>query len=459
LAPEPKTLMANWGGAPATGEGISREGALPMLPQAQSSRAIPGWPVYVLIFLLPLEVYAIDLSTGPHLYPAFAFMALQSPFFLLHLLEGRIRIPKVPVTRLFCFYLLVALSTVAGTEDPRASWVGWGAAFFTVLAYLYTSAYLDSREKIERALSTFILIGVIVALMGLVEFFGFILFLQEIHPPFAFREQQGGYGFAGGLMRMHGFFTSSNRVGSYLLIPFGFSLYRFNVSKRARLLYLILALFLALTIILSLARNSYLAVLLFFLCLFFFKRKPYPLRSAALTSLGILLLGVLAYINPVTGIPLLDSANPFTRNTEIENPSGNLDLLMTHSRVSWRAGLQNLGLGRGIQNYDDWAFDTGEVSEWSSHSNWLQFLGETGVIGFSLQLAAVLSLIGLTLRHLGRSGGRDPLAVYLVSIYIGMVFAGIVRTYYYADYVWVLIGIMVSHLQLGVKSCADSSGQ
>ncbi len=417
-----------------------------------------AWPAYLLIVLLPFDVYAVDVLENVKLTPAFAFIIVFVPVFVLHLLFGGVRFLKTPVTGLFLFYLFVALLTVPITDDPGAAFVGWGAAGLLLVIFLYTTAYLDTPEKLERAITCFIVVGMVVAIMGLVEFFGYVVFGKQISPPLALRGQQFSYGFGGGLMRMHGFFSTSNKVGSYLMIPFGLAVYRLSKAVGNRYLYGACTLVLGATVVLTLARNAHLALIAFFTLWFLFRQKKDPAGSAVVTSMVMLVVMLILVLNPSTGVRFIDRMNPFGHNPGVADASLDLELLRGHLKTATVAGFQNLGLGRGIQNYDDWAYDTGEVIQWGAHSNFLHFLGETGILGFTTQAMLVIYLVSLSIRRWVRSGCTDGLALYLTCIYVGLVLAGVVRTYYFTEYTFVIIGMIIRNAQLHSKIFSSING-
>ncbi len=416
----------------------------------RSTRRGSAWPAYLLIILIPLEAYSASLFGDVQLTPAFAFMMAFLPMFLLHLAFGQVRLLNSPVTGLFFLYSFISLATVAMTDDPRASFVAWGAGGLMILAYLYISAYVDTSAKLETAITCFIVIGVVAAIMGLVQFFGYVLFLKYILPPFVPEGVTvgGALGFAGGLMRMGGFFGAANKLGSFLLIPLGLALYMATRPNGPRAMYRCCGAVLCTAIILSLSRNGHLALLVFLVALALLGPRTYSVRIVRVFAVVLLVSFMLYQTSPFFREAFIDRMNPFGESETIASVVSAPALFLSHAGASLIAGSANLGLGRGLLNYDDWAMSMGLVTEWGAHSNFLHFFGETGIIGFSIQLLVVLFLVSLTLRHLHVTRGQDRLALYLIGIYLGMVVAGIVRTYYYTEYVWVLIALILRNVQL-----------
>lgn len=412
--------------------------------------AVPGWPVYVLILLLPLNVYSVDIysagESDASLSPAFLWMILLLPLLGLHLLTERVRPAASAVTAWYCLYLFAATVTIPFTPQPRATLIGWGATSLTFLAYLYTITYLDRAEKVEKAVTAFVAIGVVVAVMGLTEFFGYVYFGAVIHAPFALKGQQDVSGFAGGLTRMHGFFESANRVGSYLLVPFGLSLYRSGLSPGRRI-FTLAALITGTAIVLSLARSADVGLITLLLTLGFFRLKGFARVAVSAVAIGLLAIVAIGLPDgmPVTGVWAIDQFNPAA---EVREVIADQELFSSHMAAALTASTDNLGMGKGIQNYDDWAYDNGLVTEWGAHSSYLEFLGETGLVGFGAQIMIIVTLFGLTLRHLRRHGNRDSLAIYLIAIYAGLVVAGILRAVYTGEYTTVLMGMIVMNARL-----------
>lgn len=411
-----------------------------------------AWPVYLLILLAPLEVYGVDVGADTIVTPVFAAAILMLPLLIVHVASGRARLSHSPATVLLALFTATSLITVPTTVDPTASFVSWGVSATMLLLYLYASAYLTSGAMLERAITCFIAIGVVVMAMGGVEFVGYVFFGRQIKPPFALRPYQvGSYGFGGGLMRMHGFFTASNKIGSFLLLPFGLAFYRRNIAPVASLgrrAYSTLAAVFAGGILLSLAGNAVAALVTFLAVRSVIRWKRHPARDVSLVLATVLLTVGLALVNPTTGIGFIDRLNPLASSAQVEGGAVyDAALFASHARTSAIAGFENFGLGRGFQNYDDWAYNSGQVLEWGSHSNFLQFLGENGIIGFALQVMVVVWVLRRARARLRETKGGDELALCLVCVFSGLVVCGIVRTYYYTEHVWLLLGVTVSYLQ------------
>ncbi|MBI4423380.1 MAG: hypothetical protein HY554_06620 [Elusimicrobia bacterium] len=417
----------------------------------------PAWPACVLVTTTSMSVYSILLPGGIHLAPAHAFIFLFLPIFLFRLLRGDARMNLPLSVKLLFFYTIWSTVGVVLSGMQWPSIRGLGVQVVNNLVLLYTMTSLRTDEDVEGTATCFILVGSLTMVMCLVEFIGYVAFDRIILAPFVdaatnlddeslidgSRKLFGGYGFGGGLMRMHGFFTSINRVGSYLLIPFGLALYRAFHHPRNRRWYGLLASLLGVTILMSLARNAYAGFLILTGILAFQWAKTYVRRSAIVG--GAALFTLLLYLNTNTGYLFLDRANPFATMERDPGAATALLIFLDGIGASIAANFDTVFVGQGLQLYDTWAYATGWVRWWGAHSDFIMFLGESGLPGFLAHVFAVWLISRTCWRQYQAQlrAGASPRSLYLLAIYLAVVSTGITRTYYFTDVSYILIAFIL----------------
>lgn len=438
----------------------------------------PAVFIYILIFLTPFGVYSFSLGGGADMALVNIYQILLLPLFVAVCLM-RNSLPNVtPLGLLHLGFLFFALVGGIFADNTMSAVRGSGVYFLKfILAYLYTVYFLRTRESVETTVKIFLWMGVASAVMALVQLAGFFFFGEIIMPPFAehfdsvLSEKSFGFGTGAfsipGFARAQGFFTQgSDQYPTYMIIPFALSLYVVWQHRRRR--HLLLATFFSLAILISASRCAYVGTAMALAVLYFFRqtrryRTPPYLARFYLVVCAVMLLVSAAYLarnadlyaqstvsvdaNTAISTPvfLLERMNPFAA----KNFSTTRDYFTEHAMLAVKYCLTNFGLGRGVQNFDDYVYEKYPV-HYGSHSNFILFLGETGIIGFLLQAAIAVLTVGLGLKtYFSQSadGVRDHLPLFLAAIFYGLVWTGIVRTFYMSTPTFIIAG-MIARLYL-----------
>lgn len=422
-----------------------------------------AWIVYILIFLFPFEIYRVHLSIGIRLTPFHAFAIIAFFFVLILNLSGKISIRKSVISSLLLLYIFSGFLSLLAVENLFPAVRGLCTHFILFSTFVCVISLINHKKELENALTACIVIGMIVSAVALTQFFGFVLFGKMFFVPFIDYSHldywelihKGGFGFMGGLMRPSAFFASKTRMGSYLLIPFGISLCRLFYTHKHKVVYSVTTFILFLSIIISVARNAWISLIVFFGALIFFNKLDKYLENGVrifLFFITILMLVVLYAHNQFSDVLFLERLNPFNYQMTGEDQS----IFISHLKAAVNGNIETLWLGKGIQNFDDWAYYNGYVKEWGSHSNFIIFLGETGVLGLLSQLLIVFFVLKIGLRdyifmkHTGENKAA-MLSLFMVSIYCGLVVSGIIRTFYYAESTFILVAILMRHVAINKK--------
>ena len=430
---------------------------------------------YVLIFLSPFSFYRINIGGLGLTVINIMTIILIMFFSILFLKNYKIYFDKITILHLL--YLLVATFGALFAMNPSGSVSGIGSYFIKFyFCFFFVVIFLTGREQLETGVKIFIVAGLINAAMGWIELIGFYIYGEIITPPFGsyFFGTTKAYGFVDrggigafsipGFMRMYGFMNEgANTFGTYMLVPFGLSIYwagKNNKKKRK-----LLPIFFGLTIICSVSRNALLGMIVIMIVPYLIKSlvNKNLIRSLFRISMIVSALMVLLlfsfyisnsnfYDNSYTQISdtstnstiiyLLERVNPFESNSiqkSILFFSQYLKYALIHS-------FDNFGFGMGLQNFDNYVFFNYDVSGYSAHSNFIIFLGDTGIWGFLIQALIVILTIkyGFQTFVIENKDNKDRISLYLTSIFIGLVVTGIVRTYYLDTYTFIVMGLIVN---------------
>lgn len=434
----------------------------------------PAILVHLMIFLTPFGVYSFSMGGGADMALVSIYQILLIPLFVAVCLMRNSLPNMTPLGLLHLGFLFIMLVGGIFADNTMSAVRGSGVYFLKfILAYLYTIYFLRTRESVETAVKIFLWMGVASAVMALVQLAGFFLFGEIIMPPFAehfdsvLSEKSFGFGTGAfsipGFARAQGFFTQgSDLYPTYMIIPFALALYVVWQHRRRR--HFLLATFFGFAILISASRCAYVGAVMALTILYFFRQKRRYRMPPYLTRFYVVVCAVMLLVSAAflarnadfyaqsevsidantaraTPVFLLERINPFAA----KNFSTTKDYFTEHAMLAVKYCLTNFGLGRGVQNFDDYVYEKYPV-HYGSHSNFILFLGETGIIGFLLQVGIAVLTIGLGLKtYLSQpaGGGRDHLPLFLSAIFYGLVWTGIVRTFYMATPTFIIAGMIV----------------
>jgi len=430
----------------------------------------PSIFVYLLVLVYPLGAYSIFVPGDVGFTPINFLSLLLFPFFVLFCFF-RNEVP--PLTMLGVLHLLYVFISLAGSifaENQIAGLSGTvGYVVDTLLCFFYVLYFVRTRSQIKKIVWIFLFVGVIHVAMGLTQLLGYFVFGKVIMPPFAehfrydislknFGYETGLYSIPG-FMQMTGFGSpGSASFGAELLIPLGLSLYKIWKNSSPRILYRFLFALFGLAILLSTARNACVGAFFMLLLLFLLKTARRPFSVVFRTyAIFLIILGTFSIFYTTRGATAgLDSIK-IAGHTEIRNPlflitrlnpfAGRFEaskrFFQEHGELAVRHAFDNLGFGRGPQNFDDFVFAHYPV-KYGSHSNFILFLGDTGIWGFLVQILIVFMTIryGLIAYFRQSQDKLDHHPLVLTAIYVGYVVAGIVRTFYIAPHTFLLMGLI-----------------
>jgi len=392
------------------------------------------------------------------------------------------KIEKQPIGLIHFIYLLIAMIGGMISSNILGSISGIGAYLIKFyLCFLFVILYIQNEYQLNYAVKIFIIAGLLNALMGWVELIGFYFFGEVIIPPLgeSFFNTSKAYGFVDrggvgalsipGFMRMYGFMNeAANSFGTYMLVPFGLSIYL--ISTKKNILWYFLPIFFGLTIVASVSRNALIGMIVLLICNSIFKavakKNILKFLTKALISITIIsTIGMILYIlsssnlyidssvqidyNTRNSTPLFlfERLNPFVSKSIIKSFSyfsGHLKYALIH-------GFDNLGFGLGLQNFDDYVYKHYPlIVGYGAHSNFITFLGDTGIWGFLAQVFLQFIIIIMSFKTI-INNPNDRLPAILLSTYLGLLITGIIRTYYLDTYTFIVMGMIYKICYLKTK--------
>ncbi|MEJ5229245.1 MAG: O-antigen ligase family protein [Pseudothermotoga sp.] len=350
----------------------------------------------------------------------------------------------------FLFSIASLLSTITVYRENRLYFkYSIDIAIFvllTALIGLYVSNKFRTKEHITRILLTFVGTGTIVAIDALLNFYtGKSIFLGTVGEPFSRASIKSTIG---NTIFVANYMTMLLIISLYFIFSFdfGWKKYSYKNTFLIKVFSLVTAFLALITIIVSQTRSEYISLILSTSILISFYliyskktqvkidneqvEKDHPrLHKLNRLLLVILCVGVLAILiaystdNPLTGKGQLSITSRFSAMASVSSRDERF-LAWLASIYQWK---DNKILGDGIGTYQVKAIDTLEEAMkdhpdllygWNNfkrtHNDYLQVLGETGVLGFASIVLLAIVLIVYAFRYLGSVTNRDDLLLFLI---------------------------------------------
>ena len=342
---------------------------------------------------------------------------------------------------IFLWCLAASLTQAASWRDGLSEWLKW--AEFVVL-YLVATQVLDARRA-WWVVGALLAAGLAQAGLGAYQFF------RQAGPE--------AFQLSGQFMRAYGTFRQPNPYAGDLgyLAPVAASLAlgalgRWRCDRRAVHLALALvcagtALALAAGIVMSWSRGGWLGLIAGLLAVAGLRSR----RTAAVTAAGLALLVMILAAGGAGWLPGPIAARvgdlggyvagPNPARTEITDANFSVLERLAH----WQAGQRmfdahpwlGVGIGNYGVNYPTYALPHWYISLGHAHNIFLNFLAETGIIGFAAFVAFWLGTAGLAWRIALRSTGyRAALAI------------GVLGAWFYLSVHSMFDNLFVAHMQL-----------
>ncbi len=386
------------------------------------------WDFYLGNLIIPLS----DLL-GLFLLAAFSLRYFGLRFFS----SANIKKLQLPFIVPFGLFLVVAYFSSTLAHDPlEALWYTTRWLLFFYLAFVVVPVnILTDEKKIRKAIISLIISAVAIAIIGTIS-----LFFQDWQHTFV-RIQPVA------IFNIYPLGANQNLIAEFLVIAVFFTLaLKSLVTTRqvTRVLNLI-ALFLALTAILTFSRAAWLVLLLQTLVYLWYQSRTF--RKEYLIALGVGLIIL---------IPL--SFYMFALQSEYQIGISSTENRLLLTDIAVKAFVRKPWLGEGSGAFynlvaDNIRFRAQYGDPLDSHGLWQKILAEQGLFGittFAFFLFALLTSWGTEIKRLAKIGQERFLLLLAVAAGGGIVFQ-FFNTSYYKGKVWLPVGITIATWYLSKK--------
>ncbi|MFH1671358.1 MAG: O-antigen ligase family protein [Candidatus Portnoybacteria bacterium] len=416
----------------------------------------------LLIFYLPFQI-ALNPPGGFDLASIRVFILILFVFWLVKIRKFFFNNLQAP--GLFFFLILAGISLL-GAQNPL-----WGArkiAYFLSVFPLYFLVVnlANSLEKTKKIISVLVNGGIIIALIGFLQFLSqFIFGLERVYGFWAVNILPIFSGFNLGalimaypswlvnvsgqtIMRAFSLFSDPHMFSFYLglILPLGIVL---SIKKNKKLLFTCLNVCMFMCLLLSFTRGAYLALISSFLVLAFLFWKYLGNRKIAL----LLFVSLLIFVVPGTAI-----SDRFysTFNLSEGSNAGRLEMWQEASRI----GLNNFWQGVGLGNYSSIInTDFGYRNPITAHNLYLDIFSEMGFFALAVWLLLILGTIGHLfdrIREMKDNTERKYLLVGLIGSLVYLSVHSFFETPLYSPVVLAVLMIVLGLSTICLKKSSDS---
>lgn len=392
------------------------------------------------IFIFTIAMDKISITIGGITFTIGMIMAILTILkFLFTGISIRNNIFKNKFFLIFTIlmYALIISSTISAlfSIDQISALAKTAQLFFLwITVYIiYMYCEINSTEEIMKLL---IISGMINLILAIAQFIGYYLGV-DVNTVFSIFERLNGrayYGIsmveiAGSIVpRMNGFFVDPAPFGGYMLtiacLIFVNNIERMNIMK---ILYT--AMFI-ITVILSFSRSAWLGLLITFIVLIYIINRK-RINGINKINLSIIVIGIVLLIVFRKNIYIVLERALQTFNSSDISTSGHKNMAI----YAIDAFKSSPMFGLGLNNFKDFVgFNT------MTHSMYLTFLCETGIIGFGLYFS-IWTIIVTRLRKIIKKTILNKEAIAIWIILISILASNIGYDYYNQLFIWIYIGL------------------
>lgn len=320
------------------------------------------------------------------------------------------------------------------------------------------SVLVKKKKDYWKALNSIILTGAAVSVVGIIQFLLFQFNMSVAVPfenyfsaktisaeSFVYRVNDTDY------LRPSSTFVDVNITAGFLavvvLLNLGYLIYWFNKEKLKKIVfYSLLFIINIVAFSMTVSRSAFLGI--FFAMLFFIiiNREFFKNKKVLLcTSFFIVLAGIATIL---LDTPLDAFYNRIITTFFEHDVTGSTQEHIRFSMGAWKSFLHRPLNGVGAGNFEEYYLTRIDPSEDTAYSYniYLNFLAETGVIGFISQITFIFFIIRsslLTIKKLTKEKEKLLFSGLFCS-YIALLIANFFYAYYILFFVWLVIGLLIA---------------
>lgn len=363
-----------------------------------------------LFWLLTFSLFSVDslaflsFETHPILTFDRVFISILFFIFLKQIALKERDLTQVTYIEIVFFLLLFAIGLSIATMSINKL---TGVRYFTdgfllpFIIYLLSKNFISTEEYLKKFVSILFLVGIYISLMGIYEYLtGHDLFIEPVHGGLRVTEGQW--------LRVNGPYQQDYVLGVCCLIIFFVALCKYTISNKTsiwkHIYYISMLTVMVIATFLSFYRGIWLAWALG-IFIWFITRK----RGLGKLTFALIALVVLA----VSFLSALQSSEFYEQriaNTET------IEFRLERYSTAWSFFKENPIFGIGFRNYNALTGTTGQ-----QHNQILAFLSETGIIGASLYVLLLFSLLYYAVKRYKSSGDyirKEFLRAFLCILFV-----------------------------------------
>jgi len=406
------------------------------------------------LFLLPLERIGSFSYAGINIRISQILIILIFILYIIHgLIQKRLKLKLPKPLILYIFFILICLLSLIGAKEKMRGLIISAYLCFMILIPFVIVSVVDTRNKIDKSIKIILLSAFFFSLFGLFQFAGDMIGIPNSITGLSDRYVKEVLGFP----RIQSTFIEPLYFANYLIIPLmlsAFFIIKKGNTRKNTALFVGILLFFLLTIALTVSKGALLslAILLVGILLFqvrsVFSRENIPYLCFTMIFVIVATWGVASTLQSQPDFDkLYNKAYGIITGGSISEREGAYSVAVEAFQSNPILGIGIGGFGPYFAGYPVIAPDYG----WAIANNeYLEVLSETGILGLTVFLLFILSILYYSYRAFKLSND-----IYLKNILLALNFAlvGVMIQYMtfstlYIMHIWFLIGLILAIQQI-----------
>jgi len=408
-------------------------------------------PTWILLALPFERLLTVDMG-GATVKPIHGVLVAVFIAWLILFVSGKINLKFPLPTVLAVIFWLVCLWSFSVSIDPSRTILVLLYLLIAIIGFWLTIQLVRDIDDIKVLAMVLIITAAILALFGFYQFAGDIVGLPSSVTGIKPGYDKGTFGFP----RIHATFLEPLYYANFLFVPFYLAVSYFlagGIKGKLKWFWaLIISLLLLVSIVLTVARGAYIALIVSGLVLIiwqyrqFFKVKNLIVILSVFCLSAVLVLGFLNFSEPRAKDEFLAHIQLEDR-TEGESVVSRVQAIDRALDAWYRAPVLGIGLG----SYGLWELeDRGEVHLADYYpvvnNQYLETLAETGVIGLIILSIFIIVIFWRSIKAWFATSDTflratlSGLTIGVLAIFIQYITFSTI----YIIYIWVFIGLLVA---------------
>lgn len=404
----------------------------------------------IFLLVLPLErIGSLDVAGFTLRVSQVCIVLLFGFIFLEIIARYRRSVIFAPPLFLYVLYLAFSLFSFWDTFDIKRSLLIFILHLFMLVVAVVIAQVITKKEQLERYIQLFMLVSIVIAGLGLLQFVGDMIGLPQSITGLSDRYVKSVIG----IPRIQATFIEPLYFANYLLMPLSLSVAMFftkNNQKEKRN-YFILALLFSIVLLLTVSKGGIAAagcaILVILLIMF---RRLVTLKNIMYGIVIVAIGGLMTWSALAITNRQADMSTYIAKAQEVVFGGGSVFERQEAYRLAVEAyqssPIYGIGLGSFGGYFSGYQIGSPDYGWPIVNNQYLEVLAETGIVGFVSFVVFIISIAVYAYWAILRM--NDPAGIGittgLLAAYIGTLVQYMTFSTLYIMHIWVLIGMLMT---------------